>query len=390
MNMTAYPYEEPVAPESVNIHPRRLANVVRQYQRQQSAGAFPGGQLVLRRNGKLVINLAIGTARGFRPQEATPTVSVQPRTPFLMLSAGKPLAATAIAMLEDRGLLDVNAPIADIFPEFAKHGKEQITTLDVLTHRSGIRMPEFAKRVDLWSGREAVQNALIETVPIYPRGTLAYHVYEYGWILSEITHRVDGRSLPDFFKQEIAAPLGLPALEYGLGDRDIDSLAFSYWLGRDKVIVGGENVAETYESQNSVEFINARNPAVCLVSDAASLAGFYDFILNGGRTLAGEQLISEQTLRKYTTRHVRGWDRSLDYPLTVGRGFAVGSLFPSSFGWWNTGQCFGHAGGFCCLGFADYDTRICAVIATNGNRSLNDFTRRFLPLAQGLRRACNR
>lgn len=69
-----------------------------------------------------------------------------PQTPLPLFSAGKPLAAIAIAMLEDRGTLDVRAPIAQIFPEFAQHDKEKITTLDVLTHRSGMLMPEFAKK----------------------------------------------------------------------------------------------------------------------------------------------------------------------------------------------------------------------------------------------------
>lgn len=390
MNVAAYPYEEPVEPETVEIIPEKLAGVVKQFQSQQSAGAFPGGQLVLRRTGKLVVNLAIGTARGFRPEEAIPPVQVDSRTPFLLFSAGKPLAAIAIALLEDRGVLDVNAPIAEIFPEFAKHGKERITTLDVLTHTSGLRMPKFIHSIHLWSDRESVQAALIDTVPTYPRGTLAYHPYEYGWILSEIVQRLDGRSLPDFFKDEIAVPLQLPALAYGLGGRKLDSLAFSYWLGRDKVIVAGENVAQDFEDQNTTLYIEARNPATSLVSDAASLAAFYDFILDGGRTRAGQQLVSEKTLRIYTTRHVMSWDRSLGAPIALGRGFAVGTLFPSSFGWWNTSQCFGHAGGFCCLGFADYDTRVSAAIVTNGNRSLNDFTKRFLPLAGGLRKACRR
>ncbi len=388
--MTTFPYEDPVEPESVNMNADRLARVVGLFQSQQLLGSFPGGQLVLRRNGKLVLSKAMGIARGFRPSESIPPVQVQSQTPFPVLSAGKPFAAIAIALLEDRGILDVKAPIALIFPEFARHGKERITTLDVLTHRSGMLMPDFVKSIQLWGNREAIQKALIETVPSYPRGTLAYHPHEYGWILSEIVLRVDGRSLPDFFGDEIATPLQLPALQFGLTGRDINSLAFSYWLGKEKVIVAGMNVAEDFEGQNSVQFLNARNPATSLVSDAASLAAFYDFLLNGGKTPTGQQLISEKTIRQYTSRHVLSWDRSLGTPLAVGRGFVVGTLFPSSFGWWNTGQCFGHPGGFSCLAFGDYSTNISVAIVTNGNRSTNDFMKRFLPLAHGLRKACKR
>jgi CubicO group peptidase (beta-lactamase class C family) len=222
----------------------RLAKVVGLFKKQGSSGAFPGGQLVLRRGGKLGVNEAFGIARGLRAQEPHPSLHVQPQTAFPVLSVGKPLAAVCIALLEDRGKLNVNAPITQIFPEFGKHGKDQITTLDVLTHRSGILMPDFVRKRHLWGDREAVQSALIETVPTYPRGTLAYHPYEYGWVLNEIMLRVDGRSLPDFFVDELAVPLQISALRFGLAGRDIDSLAFTYWLGSEKVNVAGINVAE--------------------------------------------------------------------------------------------------------------------------------------------------
>jgi CubicO group peptidase (beta-lactamase class C family) len=388
--MKTYPYGEPVDPESVNMDAERLAGVLNRFSSQQQSGGFPGGQLVLRRDGKLVLNEAIGLARGLRPTETISPAQVQPQTPFPVLSAGKPLAAVVIAMLEDRGALDVNAPIADIFPEFARHGKSQITTLDVLTHRSGMLMPDFVKKIYLWDDRAAIQKALIETVPSYPRGTLAYHPYAYGWILNEIVLQVDGRNLPDFFAEEIADPLQLPALRFGLAERDMDSLAFSYWLGKEKVIVAGLNVAEDFEEQNSKQFLNARNPATSLVSDAASLSAFYEFLLSGGRSPAGVQLISQEILHQYTSREVLGWDRSLKTVLSVGRGFVLGTRFPSNFGWWNTNQCFGHAGGFSCLAFGDYGKNMSAAIITNGNSSMNDFIKRFLPLAHGIRQACNR
>ena len=389
-NMDVYPYGPAVSPESVGMDERRLTKVVDRFKKQLSSGAFPGGQLVVRRAGKPVVNEALGIARGLRVQENHPPLHVQPQTAFPVLSAGKPLAAICIVLLEDRGMLDIEAPIARIFPEFGKHGKERITTLDVLTHRSGILMPDFVSKPNLWADREAVQTALIETVPTYRRGTLAYHPYEYGWILNEIVLRVDGRSLPDLFAEEFVVPLQLPALRFGLAGRNPESVAFTYWLGAEKVNVAGINVADGFESQNSATFLEARNPATSLVCDAASLAAFYEFLVNGGRTLTGKQLISEKILKKYTTIQVSAWDRSLRTPISLGRGFVVGSLFLSTFGWWNTGQCFGHAGGFSSLAFGDYRTGISAAIITNGNRSMTDFIKRFIPLAHGLRRACKR
>jgi CubicO group peptidase (beta-lactamase class C family) len=284
--------------------------------------------------------------------------------------------------------LDVSTPIAEIFPKFAKNGKDQITMLDVLTHRSGILMPDFVRKVQSWGDTEAIRDALINTTPTYPRGTLAYHPHEYGWILNEVVLRVDGRSLAAYFAEEIATPLKLPALRFGLGDRDINSMAFSYWLGEDNVNVAGVNVAKDFEKQNSIEFLDAKNPATSLVTDASSLAALYDFLLNGGRTRSGQQLISEGTIKAYTSRQVLSWDRSLNTPLAVGRGFIIGMRLPSTFGWWNTNLCFGHAGGFSSLAFGDFHTNISVAIVTNGNKSTTDFVNRFVPLAHGLRNAC--
>jgi CubicO group peptidase (beta-lactamase class C family) len=379
-----------VEPDLVNIDPSRLEKVVRLFESQQQNGSFPGGQLVLRRDGKLVLSVVNGIARGFRQTEEVPPMSVTLQTAFPVLSAGKPLAAIAIALLEDRGALDINTPIAQFIPGFAGHGKEKITVLDVLTHRSGMLMPRLVKNPHLWGSREEVRRALIECVPSHPRGTLAYHPHEYGWILNEIVFEVDGRSLPTFFEEEIAVPLQLPALRFGLAGRDVDTFGFSYWLGSSEAIVAGSNVAKDFEWQNSEEFFRANNPATSLVTNAESIAVFYDFLLSGGKTPDGKQLIAENLLQQYTAQCVFGWDRSLRTAIAIGRGFVVGTRIPSSFGWWNTRKCFGHGGGFSSLAFGDYDTNTSVAIITNGNRSFFDFARRFIPLAHGLRRACRK
>jgi len=386
--MTSFPYENAVDPASVNMDASKLASVVEKFRQQQSAGAFPGGQLVVRRNGKLVLNEVVGIARGYRDSEAASSVPVVPKTPFPCHSCGKPLAAIVIAMLEDHGKLDINAPISEIFPEFGHNGKKAITTLDVLTHRSGVLMPQLASKMELWSNRDAMIKEMADIAPTYPRGTLAYGPGEFGWILSEVVQRIDGRSLTEYFTEEIAAPLHLPALQFGLAGRDLDSLAHQYWLGKDKVMMAGFNAAYKFEEKTNAKlYFDSLNPAFTLISDAASLAAFYDFILTGGRTSSGEQLISEQMLRQYTARHVFGWDRSLNTFLTVGRGFLLGSLTPSFYGWWNTKQCFGHSGVFSCLAFGDYETNMSVAVFTNGNRGVGDFMKRFIPLSHGIRKA---
>ena len=160
--MNTYPYEDTVSPEKVKTNRVKLEKVVRCFESQHTAGLFPGGQLVLRRDGKLVLNEYCGMSRGFRTGEPAEPVPVQPFTQFPVLSAGKPIAAVVIAILEDRKLLDVESPIVKVIPEFSLHDKANITTLDVLTHRAGILLPDLVNSPELWGDREAVLKYLIE------------------------------------------------------------------------------------------------------------------------------------------------------------------------------------------------------------------------------------
>ena len=382
-----FPFEKVVEPESVGMDANKVDAVIELFKKQHANGAFPGGQLVLRRKGKIVINEAIGVASGFRSNETTPAVETKTETVFPFYSSGKPLAAIAIAMLEDKGLLDINAPIADVFPEFAKNGKGEITTYDVLTHRSGVLLPLLRVKFEVWDDKKEMLRQLVDAKPIYKRGTLAYHPNEFAWILSEIVSRTDGRELADYIEQEISIPLNLPDLKFGIPDNA--PMARSYWLGKDKVMIGGINIAKDYENDfNSSKFFNNRSPSFALVTNAASLAAFYECLVNGGVTSSGSRLLSEGTLKKYTARQVFGWDRTIRSFNSYGMGFMMGLKTPSSYGWWNTNQCFGHAGMLSCLAFGDYDTGVSIAIATNGNRGLGDYMKRFIPLSHACRKAC--
>lgn len=387
--MTRFPYEAPADPASAKMDAARLADVVRRFRHQQSSGAFPGGQLHVRRHGKVVLDEAVGLARGFRAGEGEKPLPVRPQTAFPVYSSGKPLAAIAIAMLEERGLLDIEAPVSEVFPEFSRHGKGEITTLDVLTHRAGVLVASLYQDYKSVADRDSVLSRLVEARPRYKRGTFAYMPTEFGALLCEITRRVDGRTLAEFVRDEISQPLQLPALRYGLADRDPGSLAYTYWLGKEKVMMFDTNIACDFEKiNNAAETFDSENPAFSMVTDAASLTAFYECLLNNGMTRGGQQLVSGKTIRQYTRRSVAGWNRSLKTFIAEGRGFTVGTLTPSAFGWWNTGQCFGHGGAFSSLAFGDFETGLAVAIVTNGNRGIGDFVKRFIPLTHRLRGAC--
>jgi len=112
----------------------------------------------------------------------------------------------------------------------------------------------------------------------------------------------------------------------------------------------------------------------------------YEFIINGGYTSNGKSLISNKGLQKYTCSHGYSKDKTTKAYLSVDQDFLIGTLLPSFYGWRNSKHCFSHADLFSSPVFGNDDSRISAAIITNGNRSIGDFMRRFIPLSQNIRR----
>jgi CubicO group peptidase (beta-lactamase class C family) len=385
--LPSFPYDAPVPPASVGVDAERLARAVDLFRAQQARGLFPGGQLAVRRRGSLVASVAVGIARGARGEEAP--VPVTATTRFNVHSASKPLVGLCIARLEEAGAVALEAPVARYVPEFAANGKGAITLLDVLTHRGGVLLPEFIASPERWADPEAVLRALVDAVPSYPRGTLAYHPNEFGWILAEVVRRVAGEPLDVFCSRELLAPAGLGEMAFRGQAAWRGQVARTYWVGRRTQRLNGVDLAAQLETTFHAEpAFSALVPGASLWTDAVHLAGLYEVLVAGGVTREGRRWLREETVRAYTTRAVFGLDRGNRVPMSVGRGFLVGSPWPSFYGGWGTSGCFGHAGALDTLAFGDHATGLAAAIVTNGNGGNMDFLRRFRPLVTALRRAC--
>lgn len=288
-----------------------LGAVAARFERAVARGVFPGAQLAVRRGGRLVLSHAAGIARGLRAEERAARAPVGRETRFACFSAGKPVVALALALLEQRGRLDPSAPVAAYFPEFAAHGKGAITVDDVLTHRAGVLLPDLCTRAADWPHPERVRAALVAARPVHPRGGLAYAPLEYGWILGEVLERIDGRPLPRFVAEEIARPAGLDALGFGAVAHERARVARSYWLGPARLVVAGANVAATFEeANNSDDFFAANLPGSGLVANAESLAAFYDLLLPSACVPGRPRLVDDARLRAWTAHRAFGWDRS--------------------------------------------------------------------------------
>ena len=154
-------------------------------------------------DGELVVNLWAGTAdaAGTRPWQVDTVATV--------LSGTKGLTSTCVHQLVERGELDLDAPVARYWPEFAQAGKEAITIRMVMSHRSGVIGPRKRMTWQQVTDWDLVCERLAAAEPWWKPGTAqGYHMTTYGFILGEVFRRVTGNTVGHYLRTEIAEPLG--------------------------------------------------------------------------------------------------------------------------------------------------------------------------------------
>lgn len=154
--------------------------------------------------GDLVVNLWGGHA------DAGETRPWRQDTLASIFSGSKGLTSTCVHLLADRGELDLSAPVARYWPEFARAGKQDITVAMVLGHRSGVigpREPVDWRDVTDWDG---VCERIAAAEPWWEPGTAqGYHMVSFGFILGEVVRRLTGRTIGQYLRTEVAEPLGI-------------------------------------------------------------------------------------------------------------------------------------------------------------------------------------
>src|SRR3954468_7618649 len=128
----------------------------------------------------------------------------------VVFSTTKGVTAACAHLLAQRGELDLDAPVAEYWPEFAENGKDRIPVRWLLTHQAGlpaIDHPITPAEAIAW---HPMVTALAAPRPFWEPGPEhGYHGHTYGWLVGEVVRRVTGRSLGTFLAEEIAAPLDL-------------------------------------------------------------------------------------------------------------------------------------------------------------------------------------
>jgi len=180
-----------------------FAGVREAFERNFTVGHEVGAAVAVWVDGALVVNLWGGSA------DAAGTRPWRQNTLSTILSGTKALTATCVHQLADRGELDLQAPVAHYWPEFAQAGKGDITLAMVMSHRSGVIGPRTRMRWEDVADWDYVCTQLAAAEPWWEPGTAqGYHMTTFGFIVGEVFRRVTGRTVGHYLRTEIAEPLG--------------------------------------------------------------------------------------------------------------------------------------------------------------------------------------
>jgi CubicO group peptidase (beta-lactamase class C family) len=353
----------------------------------------PALQLCVRRNGHVVLNRAIGHARGNGPDDPpdAPKVRATPDTPFCVYSTSKAMTALVVHMLHERGLLSIEDRVADHIPDYAAEGKGEITIAHVLAHRAGVaRIPQHVMELDNLANRELLIEALAGVKPSSAPGKmLAYHAVSGGFILGEVVHQVTGKTIREVLAEEIIDPLGFRWMNYGVAAEDVDEVGLSYVTGPrllpplSSLVTRalGQPLKRVIEISNDPRFLTGIVPSANVVTNAEELARFFEIFRRGGE-LDGVRVMEPDTLRRALTEQSRmEIDFSLVFPTRFSYGLMLGAQVVSLYGL-DTQEAFGHLGLINIMGWADPERGISAALVTSGKAIVYPEVARFYNVMQ--------
>lgn len=279
----------------------------------------------------------------------------------LVFSATKGVTAICANLLVQRSALDVDAPIARYWPEFAAAGKGEIPVRFALCHKAGLAAVEGDLQLDEVLAWDPVVAAIAAQAPNWEPGSAhGYHVRSFGWIVGEIVRRITGRSIGRFFREEIAEELGLD-FWIGLPEAELSRCAevippaagapgLADILGADSLSVralqGPSDLFAYDEMWNRPEILMAEMPSSNGVGDARSLARLYAATVG---EVDGVRILDDGVVERAIQVQAEGPDKVIVLPTRFGLGFSLPPMLVPGCG----KRAFGHPGAGGSLAFAD-------------------------------------
>jgi CubicO group peptidase (beta-lactamase class C family) len=182
----------------------RFERVAEELERSFAERGEVGASVAVTVDGEMVVDLWGGVADPSTGREWTSDTLAN------LFSCTKGATALCAHVLASRGALDLDAPVASVWPEFAKNGKDAIAVRHLLSHQAGLPALREALPEGALYDWDLMVDRLAAEEPFWEPGTRhGYHALTFGFLVGEVVRRVSGAPLGDFFRDEIAAPLGL-------------------------------------------------------------------------------------------------------------------------------------------------------------------------------------
>jgi CubicO group peptidase (beta-lactamase class C family) len=292
-----------------------------------ASGAEVGAAIAIDVGGESVLDIWGGYA------DAAKTTPWGKDTIINVWSSTKTVTSLAALILADRGVLDLDAPVATYWPEFAANGKQDVRVRHLLSHTSGVPgWQEPMTTEDLFDWEKAT-SLLAAQAPWWEPGTASgYQALNFGFLIGELIRRTTGTSLKDFVRDEIAGPLDA---DFQIGARPEDATRIAELIPPPPLDIPLEALPE--DSPVRKTFTNPRPDATIAHSaawreadlgavnghgNARSLARMLSPVSLGG-SANGVALLSAPTIERIFEIQSYGPDHVLMVPLKFGIGYAL-------------------------------------------------------------------
>jgi CubicO group peptidase (beta-lactamase class C family) len=312
-----------------------------------------GAAVSVWQSGKSVLDLCGGFRDAHRQNPWTEETLV------LIWSATKGLGSACLLHALQEHEIEIDQPVAKLWPEFGQAGKEKITIAQLLSHQAGLCA--FDRPVDV-QDYDAVIHALEAQAPLWPPGTAhGYHARTFGFLVDELVRRLAHQTLSQYWRKIFAEPLLLD-IWIGLPDSENARVATIFAAKADKppqpetfyrdLAITGTLAHQTFTSPRGLHAVSGMNNpqirALPLVSfggigSASSLAKFYAMLANGGK-MDGRKFFSSTTLNWMSTTLCDGLDRIFQIPTAFSAGFMKDAKAARRRIFGPSNSAFGHPG----------------------------------------------
>ncbi|WP_026876676.1 EstA family serine hydrolase [Jiangella gansuensis] len=327
-------------------------------------GSEVGLQVAVLRHGRVVVDAVAGH------RDAERRHPVEPGTLFHAASAAKGIAATVAHVLVERGVAGYDLRVADVWPEFARHGKDQVTLRHILLHTAGVPAPPYDTTIEDLCDWDHMCRVLADTEPWWPAGTrFGYHAQTFGFLLGETVRRATGRTLSWWLRDTVTGPLGVvDEVHFGVPETLLSRVAYQHAAngapvpqppaGSPADRANPPGIRPDASRANRRDLLTAPIISSGTMS-ARGAARVYAALLGH---VDDVRLVSERRLRELATVVYEGPDEVMDVPSAWAFGYSPArpGAVPS-----RPGSTFGMAGSNGSAAYADIETGVAVAVMRN-------------------------